>query len=116
MSTVLVQDQRMRALVRANEIRVYRAAVKRELAAGEKRFGQVLSDPDCQTMAIREVLMALPRVGETKTQKVLRRAGKTAGAPIAESRTLEQLTPRQVVALEYALRAFPTASAACLVA
>lgn len=84
-------EQRMTALVRANEVRMYRAEMKRRLAAGEVLLEELLDgdDPLLATMKIGAVLMALPAVGATKARDALVRAR------ISPSKTLGGMTGRQ---------------------
>lgn len=67
-------EQRIAALARANEIRLYRAAIKRQIKAGTLTFSGVLdaNNPLMATMKVSELLMAVPRIGERKAAKILR--------------------------------------------
>src|SRR5512140_324841 len=58
-------DQRMDALSRANEVRVLRAQLKRDLKAGRVSIGALLLDPPpyLETAKIFDMLLALPRDG-----------------------------------------------------
>lgn len=65
----------MGALAKANEVRSERAQLKRELAAGRVEFERVISDPPAyaQTAMVRDLLMALPKVGPTRADRALTR-------------------------------------------
>lgn len=68
--------QRDAALLRANRVRKYRGDLKRELKAGDVSLEFVLfeADPaDVDGMQIFDVLAALPRWGETRADRVMRR-------------------------------------------
>jgi hypothetical protein len=81
--------QRFEALERANRIRSHRAAVKRDLKAGRKRWSDLLDDSLCQTMRVWDVLMSMPKMGRVRVNRALRHCG------ISPSKTLAGLTPRQ---------------------
>ena len=85
------REQRLRALRRANEIRSARARLKRELASGRLEPVQVLARPPAcvRTARVREILLALPKIGSVKAGRILFAAG------IADSKTLGGLTDRQ---------------------
>jgi len=72
----------MCALAEANRVRLHRANVK---LAPEVVF----DDPDCATMAVSAVLLAMPKIGRTKACRVLARAG------VSSTRTIGELTARQ---------------------
>lgn len=83
--------QNMMALERANRIRLARARLKREIAAGETTVADVLLDPreEIEGMAISELLSSQKRWGTTRCAKFL----ETIGLP--ETKTVRALTPRQ---------------------
>ena len=84
-------DQRRCALRHANEIRIGRARLKRELASGRVRIEDVIADPPefARTAKVYELLLALPKVGPAKAARALTRCR------IAPSKTLAGLTARQ---------------------
>ncbi|MGZ4315088.1 MAG: integration host factor, actinobacterial type [Gaiellaceae bacterium] len=84
-------EQRLRALQQANQVRSERARLKRELAAGEIGLVQILAQPPAclRTARVRDVLVALPKIGSVKAGRILARCG------IAPSKTLAGLTDRQ---------------------
>lgn len=95
--------QRMEALARANEVRLYRARAKRELKAGRVGLIDLLEDPMWESAKLLDALLAMPRFGRVKANRALRRCG------ISPSRTLGGLTRRQQDALvaELGDRAWP---------
>lgn len=95
--------QRLQALERANEIRCYRAQLKRDLAAGRRRLVDVLDDPMCDSMRVFEVLLAIPKVGRVKANKVFARAR------MSPSKTCAGMTARQRRELLMVLNAYPSA-------
>ena len=85
------REQRLRALEQANEVRTARAELKRELAAGKIELVEILADlPPCvRTARVRDLLVALPRIGSVRAGRILGHCG------IAHSKTLGGLTDRQ---------------------
>lgn len=83
--------QRMDALAKANDVRVRRADLKRELRAGRVHVRDVLLDPPewAETMKVVELLLAVPKHGRVKVNKVVVRSG------ISPSKSLGGLTVRQ---------------------
>ena len=83
--------QRLEALERANEIRSRRAEMKRDLKAGREPILPLLIDPPdwLLTMKVIELLLAMPKVGRVKADKVLKRH------EISPSRTVGGISPRQ---------------------
>jgi hypothetical protein len=84
-------DQRMDALSRANEVRVLRARLKRELKAGRMSLGALLLDPPAylETAKVFDMLLAVPKYGSAKTAKLLH------GCRVSPSKTFGGLTERQ---------------------
>ncbi len=85
------RQQRLRALRLANEIRSARAQLKKDLASGKIELAQILAQPpECpRTARVRDVLLALPKIGSVKAGRILADCG------IAHSKTLGGLTGRQ---------------------
>lgn len=83
--------QHMRALARANEIRLARADLKRMVALGELDIGEVLIDcpEEAQGMAVADLLMSQRRWGQTRCRRFL------SQVPISERKTIGSLTDRQ---------------------
>jgi hypothetical protein len=82
-------------LRQANEIRVGRARLKKELAAGSVRIEQILSEPPefVKTAKVYDLLLALPRVGPARAARCL------THCRIAPSKTVGGLSERQRVEL-----------------
>jgi hypothetical protein len=66
-------QQRMEALQNANEIRTYRANLKRDIKAGRADVVNLLINPpdEIETMHIFDLMMAVPKLGRVKVNKVL---------------------------------------------
>jgi hypothetical protein len=93
-------EQRLRALEKANEVRLARAQLKRELAAGKIELAQVLTNPPpcAQTAKLRELLLAVPRIGPATVHRAL------AHCQIAYAKTIAGLSDRQRAQLIELLR------------
>jgi hypothetical protein len=85
------QPQRLRALERANEIRLARAELKRRIADGDISAAEVILSPPGAAMswAIGDLLMSQRRWGTTRCRKFLLRN------QINENKTIGALTDRQ---------------------
>ena len=81
----------MRALERANKVRLARAEMKRRVAAGEIGVAEViLRCPwEAQSMAVADLLMSQRRWGQTRCRKFL------AQIPMSEKKTIGSMTERQ---------------------
>ncbi len=65
--------QRLDALDRANRVRTARARLKRDLKAGRAQIAAILREPpECvKTAKVTELLLALPKYGRVRTDRVL---------------------------------------------
>ena len=92
--------QRMDALQRANEIRTKRAQLKRDLKGGRVSIHDLLlSPPDfLETAKVLDVLLAVPKYGRVKVNKVL------GTCRISPSKTIGGLSERQRAELVAMLR------------
>jgi hypothetical protein len=83
--------QYMRALERANKVRLARADLKRRIATGELPAADVIVECpwEAQSMTIADLLMSQRRWGESRCRKLL------AQLQISEAKTLDSLTDRQ---------------------
>jgi hypothetical protein len=83
--------QYMRALERANKVRLARAELKRRIATGELSAAEVILDCpwEAQSMTIADLLMSQRRWGESRCRKLL------AQLQMSEAKTLASLTDRQ---------------------
>ena len=95
------EPQRLRALERANEIRLARAELKRRIADGDMSAAEVILTPPCEasSWAIGDLLMSQRRWGTTRCRKFLVRN------QINETKPLGTLTERQRRLLADQLRA-----------
>ena len=92
--------QHLRALERANEVRLARAELKRRIADGQLPAADViLSSPwEAESMAVADVLMSQRRWGRTRARRFL------AGIQMSETKTLGSMTERQRHAVALAIR------------
>jgi hypothetical protein len=100
-ATVGAAPQHLQALERANMVRLARARLKRQIAAGEASAAEViLTCPwQAESMSLSELLMSQRRWGRTRCRRLL----LTLGLP--ENKQLGTLTERQRVALAAVLSA-----------
>lgn len=65
--------QRMEALQQANEVRTFRAQLKRDLKAGRANLHEILINPpeQIETMKVFDLLLSMPKVGRTKANKLI---------------------------------------------
>ncbi len=84
-------DQRMEALKRANDIRVKRAQLKKDLKAGRVVIEQILDNPPAyvETAKVFDMLMAVPKFGRVKAARFLNQCR------ISQSKTVGGLSERQ---------------------
>ncbi len=84
-------DQRMEALKRANDIRVKRAKLKKDLKDGHVRIEQILRNPPeyVSTAKVFDILMAVPKFGRVKAARFLNQCR------ISQSKTVGGLSDRQ---------------------
>jgi hypothetical protein len=84
-------DQRMEALSRANEIRVRRAQLKKDLKTGRVQVEDILRDPPdyVGTAKVFDMLMAVPKFGRVKAARFLNQCR------ISQSKTVAGLSDRQ---------------------
>ena len=87
--------QHVRALQRANEVRLARAELKRRVAFGKIDVAEViLHCPwEANSMAVADLLVSQRRWGQTRCHKLLARL------PISEQKTVGSMTDRQRHAL-----------------
>lgn len=99
-------EQRMSALERANEIRVYRARLKKDVASGRASYDTFLAlgphDERLQSMKLTAALRVMPGLGPAKISKILQRAA------ISPSKTLGGLSGPQWERLYLVLESYPT--------
>jgi len=83
--------QYMRALERANQVRLARAELKRRVAMNELGVAEVVMECpwEAESMAIGDLLMSQRRWGQTRCRKFL------AQVPMSEKKTIGSMTDRQ---------------------
>ena len=98
--------QHMRALERANKVRLARAELKRRVAGGEIGVSEVILDCpwEAESMAVADLLMSQRRWGQTRCRKFL------AQIPMSEQKTVGSMTERQRRTLAAMLTATAPAS------
>jgi hypothetical protein len=81
----------MRALARANEVRLARADLKRRVMDGEMTAADVIMTCpwEVETMAVAELLMSQHRWGHTRARRFL------ATVPLTETKPIGSMTLRQ---------------------
>ena len=84
-------DQRMDALKRANDVRVRRAQLKKDLKDGRVKIEQILGKPPAyvETAKVIDILMAVPKFGRVKAARFLNTCR------ISQSKTVGGLSDRQ---------------------
>lgn len=90
-ATMTPEPQRLRALERANEVRLARAELKRKIADGEVSAAEViLASPwEARSWSVADLLMSQRRWGGTRCRKFLARN------QINEMKQIAALTQRQ---------------------
>lgn len=99
-------SQRLRALERANRVRIVRSRVKAQIAAGELTAAEVILSArwEVERMPISEVLGSQPQWGAVRSR------GFLAGLHIAETKTIGSMTKRQRLTVAATLNRDPTLS------
>jgi len=84
-------SQCMRALARANQVRLARAALKRDISAGRREVIEVIIESpwEADSMSLSELLCSQRRWGRARSRKLL------ASAALSEAKRLGTLTERQ---------------------
>jgi hypothetical protein len=87
--------QYMRALERANEVRLARAELKRRVALGDADVAEVILECpwEAESMAVADLLTSQRRWGQTRCRKFL------SQLPMSEKKTIGSMTERQRRAL-----------------
>lgn len=94
-ATITQEPQRLRALERANQVRLARAALKRRIAEGQVPAASIILESpwEASSWSVGDLLMSQRRWGSTRCQKFLR------DLDIAETKQIGTLTQRQRVEL-----------------
>lgn len=93
--------QRLAALDEANRIRTYRKEIKQRLLAREITILDLRTDPDMQTAKVLEFLLAEPKIGRVRANRIIQKAQMSA------SKTFGGMTDRQWRELTLAFTACP---------
>jgi hypothetical protein len=91
----------MQALARANQVRLARAALKRDISAGRRSVTDVIIDSpwEADSMSLSELLCSQRRWGRARSRKLL------SSAALGEGKKIGTLTERQRRVLVHALEA-----------
>jgi predicted DNA binding protein len=91
----------MQALARANEVRLARAALKRDISAGRREVTEVVLDSpwEAESMSLSELLCSQRRWGRARSRKLL------SSIALTEGKRVGTLTDRQRRILAAALEA-----------
>src|ERR1700704_5196182 len=102
-ATIAPAPQHLRALARANEVRLARAELKRQIAEGEISAAHVILECpwEAASMTFSDVLTSQRRWGSTRCRKLLQ------AIPISENKTVGSMTQRQRDALAGQLEGTP---------
>jgi hypothetical protein len=94
-------SQCMQALARANQVRLARAALKRDISAGRRNITEVIFESpwEAESMSLSELLCSQRRWGRARSRKLL------ASATLSEGKRVGTLTERQRRVLVAALEA-----------
>jgi hypothetical protein len=94
-TTAPAPPQYLRALERANEVRLARAELKREVAFGRIDVAEVIlyCPPEAHSMPVADLLASQHRWGQARCRKLLVRL------PMSEQKTVGSMTDRQRRAL-----------------
>lgn len=105
-ATAVAAPQHLRALERANRVRLARADLKRKIGTGEAAVADVVNSPPwhVEGMSISELLMSQRRWGRARCRRLLLSLG------IPENKRIGTLTERQRTALTALLTARTGAS------
>jgi hypothetical protein len=94
-------SQCMEALARANQVRLARAALKRDISAGRRNITEVIMDSpwEAESMSLSELLCSQRRWGRARSRKLL------SSTALSEGKRVGTLTERQRRILVTALEA-----------
>jgi hypothetical protein len=101
MDTVVVLPQHMAALARANEVRLARAQLKREIGSGQRAILEVIRECpwEAESMSVSELLCSQRRWGRARSRKLIN------SLQLSETKRLGTFTQRQRDLLAAALEA-----------
>lgn len=107
-ATIDPAPQHLRALARANEVRLARAQLKQAVADGEISVADVILQmpSEAESMPVMDLLMSQKRWGLTRCRRFLQ------AVPMSESKLVGTMTERQRRAVAHMLHASPAPGAA----
>jgi hypothetical protein len=102
-ATIAPAPQHLRALARANEVRLARAELKRQVAEREITAAHVILECpwEAASMTVSDLLTSQRRWGSTRCRKLLQ------AIPMSENKTIGSMTERQRQALARLLEGMP---------
>jgi hypothetical protein len=102
-ATIAPAPQHLRALARANEVRLARAELKRQVADGEISAAHVILECpwEAASMTVSDLLTSQRRWGSTRCRKLLQ------SIPMSENKNIGSMTERQREALARLLEGMP---------
>ena len=102
-ATITPAPQHLRALARANEVRLARAELKRQIGEGEISAAHVILECpwEAASMTVSDLLTSQRRWGTTRCRKLLQ------SVPMSENKTVGSMTERQRQALSGLLEGMP---------
>lgn len=102
-ATIAPAPQHLQALARANEVRLARAELKRQVADGEISAAHVILECpwEAASMTVSDLLTSQRRWGSTRCRKLLQ------SIPMSENKTIGSMTERQRQALARLLEGMP---------
>ncbi|MDX6729411.1 MAG: hypothetical protein QOK49_4216 [Baekduia sp.] len=102
-ATIAPAPQHLRALARANEVRLARAELKRQVADGEINAAHVILECpwEAASMTVSDLLTSQRRWGSTRCRKLLQ------SIPMSENKQVGSMTERQRQALAGLLEGIP---------
>jgi hypothetical protein len=102
-ATIAPAPQHLRALARANEVRLARAELKRQVGDGEITAAHVILECpwEAASMTVSDLLTSQRRWGTTRCRKLL------ASVPMSENKTVGSMPDRQRQALGRLLEGLP---------
>jgi hypothetical protein len=102
-ASIAPAPQHLRALARANEVRLARAELKRQVAEGEITAAHVILECpwEAASMTVSDLLTSQRRWGSTRCRKLLQ------AIPMSENKTIGSMTERQRTALARLLEGMP---------
>lgn len=100
-ASTVAGPQHLKALARANEVRLARADLKRRIAEGDLSAAEVVCETpwEAETMTVADLLMSQRRWGHTRCRRFLQ------AIPLPETKTIGTMTERQRNAVAQALPA-----------